>query len=64
MVRAVLHAVAEHVDDTALGNLTLQASEEFTPGGTVTFEIEASATLAVSCLGKYGCERSMQNSRS
>ena len=40
MMRAVLHAMAEHVYDATLGDLTLQAGEELTPSGAVVIEIE------------------------
>ena len=49
MVRAVLHTMAEHVDDAALGDLTLQAGEELSPGGAVMLEIECLGDVRLRC---------------
>ena len=45
MVRAVLQALAQHVDGAALGDLTLQASEELAPVGLSWSRSRGSATF-------------------
>ena len=44
-MRAVLDALAQHVDHAALGDLALQPGEELLPRGLVVLEVERLASF-------------------